>query len=62
MGEWEGWSSCTATCGAGQQQRERKIYQESMAGGRPCAGDLLVTRECSVKPCRVAVRKRSCDL
>ena len=43
MGEWEGWSKCSATCGVGQQKRERKVLQISQAGGRVSRGATTAT-------------------
>ena len=49
--EWQAWSTCSTTCGPGQQTRKRSIASHSEHGGLPCKGDLMHTRECNAQPC-----------
>ncbi|XP_023348017.1 uncharacterized protein LOC111716763 isoform X2 [Eurytemora carolleeae] len=56
---WSGyntWSTCSSTCGQGEQFRERKVLQPARAGGRQCIGDVRETRSCTSRPC-----PRSCE-
>jgi len=36
MGEWGGWSACSAKCGGGVNERVRDIKTRSAHGGKPC--------------------------
>jgi len=36
VGEWDGWSACTADCGGGVQTRNRKEKRSSEHGGKTC--------------------------
>ncbi|CAE7381014.1 thsd7aa [Symbiodinium sp. CCMP2456] len=59
--QWEEWSTCSATCGPGQQTRKRSIAHHSAHGGKPCEGELMHTRECNTQPCQTH-NKRDCVL
>lgn len=51
LSEWDGWSSCSHTCGGGQQKRCRHVTQEATNGGKPCNGELKLVRECGRAVC-----------
>merc|ERR1719191_2703552 len=38
MGDWSGWSECTAPCGGGSHERNRGILVPQDHGGKPCLG------------------------
>eukprot|EP00929_Paragymnodinium_shiwhaense_P121881 TRINITY_DN942_c0_g1_i1.p1 TRINITY_DN942_c0_g1~~TRINITY_DN942_c0_g1_i1.p1 ORF type:complete len:1559 (-),score=404.24 TRINITY_DN942_c0_g1_i1:474-5150(-) len=44
MSEWTKWSSCSATCGVGQESRTREMINQG------CAGNLKETRPCAKLP------------
>merc|ERR1719171_2181423 len=37
VGQWDGWSKCTAGCGGGSQLRNRIPIVEAEHGGNPCS-------------------------
>jgi len=45
---WSQWSTCDATCGQGQQMRERKVVQTAAAGAVGCSVGLKAVRGCVV--------------
>jgi len=47
VGEWTHWSTCSATCGAGQQTRTRDILHDRSAGGIGCLVVLSQTKPCA---------------
>mmetsp|Transcript_139273 Transcript_139273/g.445223 ORF Transcript_139273/g.445223 Transcript_139273/m.445223 type:complete len:1685 (-) Transcript_139273:136-5190(-) len=49
--QWDSWGSCSATCGSGQHQRERRIARADSGGGRGCGGILTEVGRCDVAPC-----------
>jgi hypothetical protein len=49
---WGSWSSCSASCGSGTQQRFRTVATEAAYGGKACA-NLHLTSSCSAGPCPV---------
>ncbi|KAL8608110.1 hypothetical protein ACOMHN_016565 [Nucella lapillus] len=54
-GNWQKWSSCSVSCGAGQRQRQRPCDNPApQPGGRPCHGDARQTEQCSSGPCPIA--------
>jgi len=36
LGEWEGWSACSAECGGGVRERMRPVLQQAKYDGGPC--------------------------
>ena len=48
---WGDWSTCSKTCGGGDQTRTRIIKQEEEFLGAPCQGDKLETRSCASNQC-----------
>ena len=59
--QWQERSTCSATCGPGQQTRKRSIADHSAHEGKPCEGELMHTRECNIQPCQTH-NKRDCAL
>jgi len=52
VSKWDDWSGCTATCGPGQQTRERSLEKNRGEFGVGFTGELKETRQCTdVKPC-----------
>ena len=52
--EWEEfgeWSSCSQTCGRGEQSRIRSTKTEAENGGNPCTGDETETQPCNTDSC-----------
>mmetsp|Transcript_26639 Transcript_26639/g.42651 ORF Transcript_26639/g.42651 Transcript_26639/m.42651 type:complete len:810 (-) Transcript_26639:20-2449(-) len=52
IGEWGGWSACSAKCGGGVIERVRDITRHSSHGGRPC-GETQETQSCNPQACEV---------
>jgi len=50
MGDWGGWSECSADCDGGIMQRHRQVQQEGLHGGLPC-GEKSEATTCSAQPC-----------
>lgn len=36
LGDWGGWSACSAQCGGGIMERVRLVHMQASGGGRPC--------------------------
>lgn len=51
--EWTEWSSCSASCGAGNQKRNRTIIARAFE--RDCRNETEETKICSVAQCPVTV-------
>uniref|UniRef100_A0A7S2AEL5 Spondin-like TSP1 domain-containing protein n=1 Tax=Alexandrium andersonii TaxID=327968 RepID=A0A7S2AEL5_9DINO len=51
LSHWTEWSSCTASCGGGEQSRSREVSTHPAHGGRPCDRHLRLARQCSSAPC-----------
>eukprot|EP00439_Symbiodinium_sp_Y106_P038052 s1887_g4.t1 len=45
------WSECSARCGEGSKQRERRILSEALAGGTACEGPLKELSICQLSQC-----------
>jgi len=52
LGEWQGWSKCSAECGGGVEQRLRLVDTMQAFDGEPC-GKLSETRACNTEACEV---------
>jgi len=50
MGEWGGWSTCSAACGGGVRERQRSVEVAAQFGGEPC-GETSDTEGCGVESC-----------
>lgn len=49
--EWQPWTTCSVTCGAGQTEHSREIANPASNGGAACEGDLHEIKECSAGDC-----------
>ena len=47
---WTTWTTCSATCGGGQQQRERSC-DGVLHGGKNCTGQSFQSRKCNKHEC-----------
>lgn len=53
-GNWQSWSPCSSSCGAGQRQRRRQCDNPPpQVGGRPCDGDDTQNDLCNSGPCPI---------
>jgi hypothetical protein len=52
VGAWSKWSACTRTCGAGVQQRTRKVTAEALNGGKACPPKSQL-KKCQVVACPI---------
>ncbi|XP_041359749.1 SCO-spondin-like isoform X3 [Gigantopelta aegis] len=51
---WGSWGSCSVTCADGIEQRTRQCdHPPVLHGGKPCPGDALQTRPCTLPLCPV---------
>jgi len=50
VGEWEGWSGCSAECGGGVRERMRSVHLPMANGGTPC-DDTEQTESCGSESC-----------
>mmetsp|Transcript_145458 Transcript_145458/g.466159 ORF Transcript_145458/g.466159 Transcript_145458/m.466159 type:complete len:877 (+) Transcript_145458:72-2702(+) len=50
VGEWEGWSGCSAECGGGIRERMRPVLTEMKYSGEPCE-DTEETEGCNSQNC-----------
>mmetsp|Transcript_93384 Transcript_93384/g.301864 ORF Transcript_93384/g.301864 Transcript_93384/m.301864 type:complete len:451 (-) Transcript_93384:97-1449(-) len=50
LGDWGGWSGCTAECGGGVRERTRDVAVLPSRGGEPC-GQTAASEECGMEPC-----------
>lgn len=53
VGTWSSWSTCSATCGSGQQTRTFSISVQAQNGGTPCVATngQSGTQPCSISSC-----------
>ena len=52
FGSWSPYSTCTKTCGAGTQERNRKCNNPPRsAGGKDCVGPAYETKQCNIDDC-----------
>ena len=49
--EFNAWSTCSQTCGGGEQARTRSIKIQQNHGGNPCDGTATETQSCNTNPC-----------
>merc|ERR1740129_326258 len=52
LGDWGGWSSCSADCGGGVMQRERPVNVEPVNGGEACE-QTSDTQSCHIGSCDI---------
>jgi len=52
LGDWGGWSSCSADCGGGVRQRERPVNVEPVNGGEACE-QTSDTQSCHIGSCDI---------
>jgi len=50
LSSWSGWSSCSAECGGGVQERLRDVERNMKHNGNPC-GEVSETKPCNVQAC-----------
>lgn len=50
VGDWSGWSACSADCDGGVQQRTRPILTQPMNGGEAC-GETSQSQSCNTEAC-----------
>lgn len=50
LSPWSGWSSCSADCGGGVQERLRDVERPMKHNGNPC-GEASETKACNVQSC-----------
>jgi len=50
VGDWQGWSTCTAACGGGVRQRAREVTVEPLNRGQPCGGTTQA-ESCNIQAC-----------
>eukprot|EP00746_Dinoflagellata_sp_MGD_P149407 gnl/MRDRNA2_/MRDRNA2_81439_c0_seq1.p1 gnl/MRDRNA2_/MRDRNA2_81439_c0~~gnl/MRDRNA2_/MRDRNA2_81439_c0_seq1.p1 ORF type:complete len:3654 (+),score=523.54 gnl/MRDRNA2_/MRDRNA2_81439_c0_seq1:90-11051(+) len=51
LSKWSAWSSCTKTCGGGQQERIRHVVRNAENGGQACSGPLQELQGCGSEAC-----------
>ena len=57
-GDWGPWSTCTKSCGGGQEERTRRCNNPAPYGdGANCVGNNKETRDCNVEPCSTLRQK-----
>ena len=49
--DWSLWSTCSHSCGQGNQARNRTTLIDALYGGENCTGSTKDTKQCNVKPC-----------
>lgn len=49
--DWNQWSTCSRTCGAGQRHTSRKVLVYANNGGAPCQGPMRQIKSCSETSC-----------
>ncbi|MBU38166.1 MAG: hypothetical protein CMA59_01430, partial [Euryarchaeota archaeon] len=50
---WTGWTTCSASCGEGTEERSRVEFISALHGGSACEGDAQQTRDCEIVPCPI---------
>merc|ERR1719235_3139431 len=51
LGDWGGWSACSATCGSGTRSRSRSVTVQAQHGGQACEDSSQALEECKVREC-----------
>ena len=52
LSEWSEWSTCTKTCGTGEEQRTRTCTNPTpFHGGQDCSGPLTDAQPCNTQEC-----------
>lgn len=51
LGDWSSWTSCSVSCGSGEQTRSRIVLTQPKWGGKICDGDLKEIRGCNTQIC-----------
>ncbi|WAR30606.1 SEM5A-like protein [Mya arenaria] len=49
--DWQSWEECSASCGQGRQQRHRSCDNPEPDMGKPCLGEDVEYRDCTVREC-----------
>ena len=49
--DWSIWSTCSQSCGPGNQASNRTTLIDALYGGENCTGSTDETKKCNVKPC-----------
>lgn len=49
--DWGTWTSCSVSCGGGNQTRDRACKWPSSVHGNSCAGDVIDTQPCNIELC-----------
>jgi len=50
LGDWSGWSACSAECGGGVLQRAREVIVQPEHSGEPC-GEKTEAESCNIQSC-----------
>jgi len=48
---WTPWDACDKSCGGGQTQRQRQVFQSPRHGGKACPTELVQVADCKPMPC-----------
>jgi len=51
-GTWREWNTCSKSCGAGKQTRERAVEIQATHQGKACLGRAIEEQTCQVEECR----------
>ena len=54
--DYSAWSTCSATCGGGQQGRSKYIQRPAVNGGKECTGEAAESRNCGEDHCPGDIR------
>ena len=54
--DYSAWSTCSATCGGGQQGRSKYIQRPAVNGGKECTGEAAESRNCGEDHCPGYIR------
>jgi hypothetical protein len=61
LSAWSAWSTCSARCGGGSQQRTRKILSQAVNGGLSCPSPaaLQQSQQCNTQTCSASTTLRT---